>query len=143
VSSTANSTSSTATTPTPTHDPLPLQRGRTTGVWRTVLRAPPPAFPVHELTALLGQGRTDAALDLVFDRLDDLLLEGRFDACDAILRAVAPSQLPPVVAAGFLAATRAADDRLRDARALLRERIVESSRGAMSAEALEQLLAGL
>jgi hypothetical protein len=104
---------------------------------------PPPTFPLHELTVLLGQGRTDAALDLVFDRLDDLLLEGRFDACDATLRAVAPSQLPPVVAAGFLAATRAADDRLRDARALLRERIVETSRGRMSAEALEQLLAGL
>lgn len=140
VSSTTTAAIDTATTSTPPGDLLPLRRGMTTGVWRAVLR---PAFPSSELHNLLAEGRTDAALDLVFDQLDDRLLQGRFAECAAILRTVDPSRLPAVVAAGFLAVTRAADDRLHDERRALRVRITEAFRETMPADALEELLAGL
>jgi hypothetical protein len=119
-------------------------RGSVEGtVWHATHRTPRAVFPMDALLELAARGENDKALDLVFDTLDDLLLDGRVSDCEATLRAVDPARLPPVVAVGFLAITRSAEDRLRDARAALRRRIEATYQHTMPAERLEQLLRGL
>lgn len=119
-------------------------RGSVAGtVWHATHRTPRAAFPMDTLLELAARGENDQALDLVFDTLDDLLLDGRVSDCEAALRAVDPARLPPVVAVGFLAITRSAEDRLRDVRAALRRRIEATYQHTMPAERLEQLLRGL
>ncbi len=140
---TGSNTSDTRPTETRRPDGVQLKLYADGTAWRAVHHAPSGGFPMLQVCRLAGDGRTDAALDIVFDQIDDRLLGGRFDECGAILREVDPSALGPAVAVGFLAITRAADDRLHDARLDLRDRIRCAFRSTMPDTDLEQLLRGL
>ena len=61
-------------------------------------------FPFDEIRRLVAGGETDMALDVVFDRLDDLFLAGKFTEADAVLAAVNLDDCDPPVAMGYVTA---------------------------------------
>ena len=65
----------------------------------------------------IAAGRKDAAIDLLFDTLDDLMLAGRFDETIAHLRAIHVGAMPPFILLGALTITLPWRDQLGDARA--------------------------
>ena len=135
--------SDTRAMPTASRNRMRLHQNSAKSGWQAVYRAAEVNFPMSEVRDLAARGEPDTALDLVFDQLDDLLLDDRFEECAAVLHTVDPTRLPPVVAVGFLAITCAADDRLREARSALRHRIEMAYQPSMPADDLEQLLRGL
>ena len=143
MSGTEMNASDTRAMPTASRNRMRLRQSSAKAGWQAVYRAAEVNFPMSEVHDLAAGGEPDKALDLVFDQIDDLLLDDRYEECEAVLRAVNPTQLPPVVAVGFLAITRAANDRLHDVRDDLRKRIETAYRHAMTADGLEQLLRGL
>jgi len=80
------------------------------------------AFPAERVYRLVMEGREDAALDVVFERLDDVLSDGDFAAVDRVLADVNLSGLTPTVALGYLTMAWPAHRRLVNFDAL-RERI--------------------
>lgn len=56
----------------------------------------------------------DDALDALFQEIDDLLLEGKFDEVDARLREYNPSEVGEELAIGMLVITLAAKRKLKD-----------------------------
>jgi tetratricopeptide (TPR) repeat protein len=94
-----------------------------------------------EVYSLVSQARREAAIDLVFERIDALLREGRFDSCDEVLRAVDTRRLSTSLMVAFLSITLAAKDELKS-RAALVDRI-EARLGDVEPERLEGLLSGL
>ena len=64
---------------------------------------------VYELSA---SAHTDAAIDLVFDAIDDALFAGEFAEVDALLARVDVSRLDSHVTCGFLTITSAAAEHL-------------------------------
>ena len=87
-------------------------------------------------------GRIDAAIDLIFDRVDTLLCGGDFEECDLLLRAVEVDRLSVDLMVAFLSITLAARDRLRE-RARFYSRVkqqIESERGV---QVTDSLLKGL
>lgn len=74
------------------------------------------------------QGHTDAALDLIYDAVDNLLRRGEFDSLNAILNTARPPKLSLDIVLGLLTATLPARNRLpardtlfRNTERLLRE----------------------
>ena len=68
------------------------------------------------LEQMLGAGKLDAALDLVFDQIDDMLLLKRFPEVSQLLRLAPVQTLDTAILVGFLTITGPARDALRDAR---------------------------
>lgn len=83
---------------------------------------------------------TDAALDLLYDAVDDLLRRGNFDRIDELLQDVATSDLSLNVLLGLLTATLPARSRLRS-RTEFFQRVDETLR--IRGEWEEGLLVGL
>jgi hypothetical protein len=80
-------------------------------------------FPFRRIRDLLAKEQPRAALDIVFDRLNKMLLAGTFDDVNAVLAAVPlGEEMHPLVARGFLTMTFPAHERLPNFY-LLRERI--------------------
>jgi hypothetical protein len=65
-----------------------------------------------EIYRLVAVDKSREALTEIYDFLDDLLLEHRFTAVDAILKAVDLSKLDPTCMLGFLSITYVYRDRL-------------------------------
>jgi hypothetical protein len=63
--------------------------------------------------ALDRAGQTRLAIDQVLDYIDDLLLGGRFDECDAAMEAVDPQRLTDPLIVSFLGITLGARTQLR------------------------------
>lgn len=86
------------------------------------------------------RGQTDAALDIIFDQMDEMLLAGEFDQVDRILAEVIPGSFSVELLLGLLTVTLPAKNRLRN-RAPFFERVRQSlyERG----ETDEGLLVGL
>jgi hypothetical protein len=79
----------------------------------------PPPFPFEQIRRLAAEGHPRKALDLVFGGLDQLLQQGDFAACDAVLGAVSLDGLDPMVALGFLVITQRAASALPGRAALV------------------------
>jgi len=61
---------------------------------------------------LCDAGKDDAAIDSIFDYVDDLLCEGSFDAVDDALRRIELDRLSTAAMIGFLSITLAARPKL-------------------------------
>lgn len=59
-----------------------------------------------------GDGHRDAALDIIFDKIDDWLCEGKFDECDEFLGRLKVEIVPTLLLIGILTITYAAHDHL-------------------------------
>jgi len=82
-------------------------------LWRTVPKETSSApMWLEDVYSLDAQGRKDAALDVVFKHIDDLILEKKFDTCDAVLDATDVGRLGTDLLVGFLTITNAARRRL-------------------------------
>ena len=88
------------------------------------------------------RGDVDRATDEVFDRMDGLLEEGNFAACDCILQQADLDRLDSNLMVAFLVITLPAREHLRERGAFYRgvERILTRDRGT---EAVEKILRGL
>lgn len=89
---------------------------------------------------LEGEGRTDAALDMVYDMIDDLLCAGQFDECDRLLNDADPDGCSTDILLCLLTATLPASDKLPR-----REKLMGLARKVIRRRGLdaEELLAGL
>ena len=67
---------------------------------------------VDDAQRLASQGKIDAALDLIYDRADEMLLAGEFDELDAIIETLDVEQLSVDVLLGVLTITLPAKDKL-------------------------------
>lgn len=83
---------------------------------RTDWKLPPKADNWHTflrgLEKRVAQGRVDNALDVLYDRVDDLLLEGAFNTCNALLACVDVERSDETLLLGILTITHAARERL-------------------------------
>lgn len=59
-----------------------------------------------QIRARLAEGRRADAIDMVYDKADDLLLAGHFDEADALLRSLAADDLPSCVLMSALTVSR-------------------------------------
>jgi DNA repair exonuclease SbcCD ATPase subunit len=57
-------------------------------------------------------GQTDAALDLIYDRIDTLLVKGKFEEVDSVLRDADPKRLSVDILLGLLTSTLPARTKL-------------------------------
>lgn len=94
---------------------------------------------IYEFTR---RGAEEALLDFIYDRLDNLLLAGDFDTCDAILTEVNVARLDSVGMIGFLTITLPARQRL-DAREGLVTRIRDALLQKRPGHEVDGLLQGL
>ena len=96
---------------------------------------------LDEVYAGVAAGDIDAAMDLVFDRIDGHLIEGHFESVDDLLAVVDLGALDTNLVVGFLTATLSAADRLPR-----RVDFVKRAREALARlapERVERLIAGL
>ena len=70
----------------------------------------------------IDAGNTDDAMDMLFDRLDDMFLTGMFGVADALLSHIDVDRLDTTMCVAVLATTFCAKDRLK-ARAHLVRRV--------------------
>ncbi|MFO0607981.1 MAG: hypothetical protein U0324_32755 [Polyangiales bacterium] len=117
-----------ASSPIPS-DRLPLER------------APLEDF-LERVYSLSQSDREAALLDLIYDTLDDMLLDEQFGRCDAALARVDVRRLSAVAMVGFLTITLTAKH-LLPSRVALVARIREDLRGSRSPAEIDELLKGL
>lgn len=67
-------------------------------------KSAPPQW-VEEMYLLVAHRELERAVDLLFERVDDLLLEGRMNECDAILRTIDIDQLDSNLMVSLLSIT--------------------------------------
>jgi hypothetical protein len=96
---------------------------------------------LDDVYAFVAAKDDERAVELVFDTIDDLLLEGRFQVCDDTLRAVDVERLNPTLLLALLSITLAAKDRLHGREALLKR--IERRLRTLAPERVEELLHGL
>ncbi len=84
----------------------------------------------------------DAAMDLLYDAVDGMLLAGEFEGVDDLLALADVSDYPPAVLVGFLTVTYAAKD-LLPARAGYGERVRARLAAEMPPERLTAVLRDL
>jgi hypothetical protein len=94
------------------------------------------------LEPLSRAGKLDAALDLVFDHVDDLLLAGRFPEVNRLLCSVPVGKLDPAILIGFLTITGPARGAL-DARSAFAVRVRDHLHERMPPEELARVMLGL
>jgi len=86
----------------------------TTGVDLDNARRVIPDAWFTEAVRLNAIGETAAALDVVFDRIDDWLCEGKFEECDKFLGRLKVEETPTRLLLAILTVTYAAFDRLEN-----------------------------
>ena len=86
--------------------------------------------------------KEDHAIDVIFEYINNLLVEGHFETCDRILGEVDIARIPTVLMVSFLTITAAAKAKLKNRRRFYKlvERVVARERGA---KATQRLLDGL
>ncbi len=91
-----------------------------------------------EVCGLAGRGEEDRAIDVIFEHVNSLLIEGRFEACDRILAEVEIARIPPVLMISFLTITAAAKPQLHNRDSFFRNvaGVIARERGARAAERL-------
>lgn len=82
--------------------------------------------------------KEDHAIDVIFEYINQLLVERRFEACDRILGDVEIARIPTVLMVSFLTITAAAKSKLRNRRRFYKsvERFVALERGNKAAQHL-------
>lgn len=82
--------------------------------------------------------KEDHAIDVILEYMNNLLVEGQFEACDRILGEVDIARIPPVLMVSFLTITAAAKTRLKNRNTFLKvvRRVVARERGEKAAERL-------
>jgi len=90
---------------------------------------------VYDLSA---RGKEDYAIDVIFEFMNNLLVEGQFEACDRILSEVAIARIPPVLMVSFLTITAAAKPKLKNRHRFFSiiRRLVARQRGEKAAQRL-------
>lgn len=79
-----------------------------------------------------NNGEPERALDIVYDALDDFLLDGSCDRVDEILKEINPAWLSTRLLLGFLTVTKLARERLESRASFLKKsREVIEKRGEM------------
>lgn len=110
----------------------------------------PPTIPVEsgnapvwldDVYSKVAAGVPDDAIDILFDHIDDLLIEGRFSECEDVLMMIDPKRLDTNLLVAALSITKAAADRL-PSRVRFVQR-VEHRLTELAPERLEALLGGL
>jgi len=105
-----------------------------------------PGGPIEDffvrLESMSRSRKLDAALDFVFDFVDELLLAGRFREVNRFLRGVPVEKLDPAILVGFLTITGPARMTL-DAWPELIVRIKAQLRESMPPEELARVMVGL
>lgn len=88
------------------------------------------------------RGKEDHAIDVIFEYMNNLLVERQFEACDRILGEVDIARIPTVLMVSFLTITAAAKAKLKSRRRFYKlvERLVAKERGE---KATQRLLDGL
>jgi hypothetical protein len=76
---------------------------------------------VQRAVRLDEKGHTDAALDLIYDSVDELMRKGEFPQLDSMLSKVEPASLSADILLGILTATLPARSRLAARRDLFRK----------------------
>ena len=87
---------------------------------------------------LVKRGKEDYAIDVIFEYMNNLLIDGQFDACDLILAEVALAKIPPVLMVSFLTISAAAKSKLRNRDTFFKiaRRMVAKQRGEKAADRL-------
>ena len=67
---------------------------------------------VDEIYKLVKENRNDAALDILFDHIDDMFLAGKFKECDKVLPTIDLERLNTSLLVGLMMITFAAKDKL-------------------------------
>lgn len=104
------------------------------------MHRPDTLFP--QLLDLSRAEKLDAAVDLVFDTVDDMLLEGRIEEVDRLLERIPVNDLAPAILVGFLTITAPARGAL-GARAALVGRVRARLGEGTTAEELAKVMQGL
>ena len=93
---------------------------------------------LDEVYGLAGNGEEDRAIDVIFEHVNGLLIEGRFDVCDRILAEVDIARIPPVLMISFLTITAAAKPQLHNRDSFFRNvaGVIARERGERAAERL-------
>lgn len=93
---------------------------------------------LSEVYRLDGAARIDAAIDILFDRIDTLFCEGDFEACDRLLKSVDLNRLSVDVLVAILSITLAARGNLVERASLCRRAHarIKNERGAAATDAL-------
>jgi hypothetical protein len=75
---------------------------------------PEPESPLwlEDVYSLVRREKIDPAIDLLFDRVDNLLLAGKFSECDALLKVIDVKRLDSNLIVAALSITDAAKDKL-------------------------------
>ena len=120
-----------------------FDRSDISGTWaRPVPPKAAPAQPLPRAYGLIADGKTDEALDLLFDLIDALLSAGQVGECNRILERIDVNALDVDTMIGLLSITLSAKERLVTRRDFL-ERVEAKLQLAHSAHELSELLNGL
>ena len=102
---------------------------------------------MDEVTKLSDEGKIDAALDIVFRRLDDMFYAGQMKEVADILDIVDSTKLQSAVTVGFLTFTLTASkihpETLQPARARLADRFRASHEDLLGKKRMNFILKGL
>jgi len=87
---------------------------------------------------LARSGKEELAIDVIFEYMNGLLVQGKFGTCDRILAEVDIGRIPPVLMVSFLTITAAAAPRLKNRRRFHQfvRALVARERGEKAAERL-------
>ena len=96
---------------------------------------------LEEVYSLVASGDPDTAIDLVFENIDEMLLEGHFDACNELLLAVDVKRLDTNLLVALLSVTRDAKAALSHRDEFVRR--VKHRLESLAPKRRESLLAGL
>lgn len=96
---------------------------------------------LDELYSLVARHDPDSAIDLLFANVDDLLSEGAFRRCDALLKTIDPKRLDSNLLVAALSATKRAAPLLHERPAFMRR--VRTRLQELAPDRIERLLAGL
>lgn len=83
------------------------------------------------------------AIGFIFQTMNDMLMEGHFDAVAAILQNITPSKLSPMLLTSFLTITAAAREKLGPHRGEFYDRAYKAIQTTKGKEATDKLLIGL
>jgi|GEM_PF-5265289 len=68
--------------------PISVRRNLTFKTPQNWLKSPHNYFWIEQAIELERNGKTEESIDVIFDHIDDLLLDSRFDECDEAIRAM-------------------------------------------------------
>lgn len=118
-------------------------------LWSVVMilrRAPRPKWPgeepwVLQMYDLVASKRLEEAIDLLYDNVDDMLLEGKMQECDDILQQIDIRRLDSYLMIGLLSITLSASEHLPHRKVLVEE--IENYLRATEPERADALMKGL